>query len=134
MKIFIIGSARNATDEVRQLMEEYVSELEREGHIVHLPHRDTNQQARGLDICKQNRDAIANADEVHILYDKDSQGSHFDLGVAFAMNKRIRFVLVPEEVHNEGKSFPKMIAEWIDEERISTNFQIMERVFKRLGT
>lgn len=110
MKIFIICTVRKATEEYRKKLEEYVSKLEGEGHTVHLPHRDTNQEASGYDICLQNCWAIAESDEVHIFYNPESQGCHFDLGVAFAFRKKI--IVIENVPYGEGKSYPRMIDEW----------------------
>lgn len=112
MNIFIICTVRGATDEYKEMLETHVEELEKSGHNVHLPHRDTNQDAKGFDICKQNSEAIMRADVVHIFYSSASQGTHFDLGVAFAFNKDIS-VVNPSE-YGPGKSFPRMLAEWED--------------------
>jgi len=108
--IFIICSVRGANDDYRTKLETYVSSLEKEGHIIHLPHRDTNQAKRGIDICNENQLAIYNADEVHIFYNSESQGTHFDMGVAFALDKKI--VIVENETFDEGKSFARMLTEW----------------------
>ena len=95
-KIFVICPVRLATDEVREKLEKYVAELEAAGNVVHLPHRDTNQKGSGLDICTENMNAIKDADEVHIFYNLVSQGIHFDMGVAFALNKNIVCVDLPD--------------------------------------
>lgn len=109
-KIFVICTVRNATPEYKQKLEDYVKKLEDDGNEVHLPHRDTNQDARGIDICTENMEAIIWADEVHIFYNPESQGSHFDMGVAFALNKPIKVV---ESVPlTEGKSYQRMLKEW----------------------
>lgn len=110
MKIFVIGSVRDATEEVRKKFEDHVKNLEEKGHKVHLPHRDTNQSASGINICKQNKQAIIDADEVHIFYSPTSQGSHFDLGMSFALNKKL--VVIENVPYGEGKSYPRMIDEW----------------------
>ena len=109
-KIFIICSVRGASEEYKAKLEAYVSKLEEKGHKVHLPHRDTNQNAKGIDICKENTMAIFKADEVHIFYNSSSQGTHFDMGVSFALGKKI--VVVENEKYGEGKSYPKMLDEW----------------------
>jgi nucleoside 2-deoxyribosyltransferase len=109
-KIFIICSVRGMSQEYRDKLESYVDKLEAEGNIVYLPHRDTNQNARGVEICSQNMDAIKNADEVHIFYSSNSQGTHFDMGVAFACGKKL--VIAENEVFGEGKSYPRMLTEW----------------------
>jgi len=111
MDIFIICTVRGATDEYKKELEDYVAELEAQGHKVHLPHRDTNQDGRGIDICKENATAIFNAHQVHIFYNELSQGTHFDMGVAFALAKRIK-VIKNAEIIPAGKSYPRMLMEW----------------------
>lgn len=108
-KVFIICSVRGASDEYRAKLEKYVANLEQDSE-VHLPHRDTNQNETGINICKQNAEAIKCADEVHIFYSSKSQGTHFDMGVAFALNKKL--VIAENEEYGEGKSYPRMITEW----------------------
>lgn len=109
-KVFIICSVRGASEEYKQKLEDYVHKLESEGNTVHLPHRDTNQNASGLEICARNLAAIELADEVHIFYSSSSQGIHFDMGCAFALLKKI--VIVENEGYGPGKSYPRMLAEW----------------------
>ena len=109
-RIFIICTVRGASEEYKKKLEDYVAKLESEGNHVHLPHRDTKQDAGGYDICMQNMMAISNADEIHIFYNPDSQGTHFDLGVSFALNKKL---LIVENIEfGAGKSFARMITEW----------------------
>ncbi len=115
MNIFIICSVRNATEEYNKKLYAYVAELEAQGHRVHLPPRDTNQidnETGGYRICNDNYMAIDKADEVHVSYNPVSTGTHFDLGVAFALHKKI---VVFESLANEatsGKSFQNMINYW----------------------
>lgn len=110
MKVFIICPVRLADENTREKLEKYVLFLESNGYKVHLPHRDTNQNASGYDICVENMNAIKSAEEVHIFYNGKSQGIHFDMGVAFALDKKI-FVVENEE-YGEGKSYPRMLDEW----------------------
>ena len=110
MKIFIICSVRDAVQEYRDRLESYTKILEDKGDKVHLPHRDTDQEATGLAICEQNAEAIREADEVHIFFNSSSKGSHFDMGVAFALNKTIR--VIQSEPYVPGKSFARMLKEW----------------------
>ena len=111
-KIFVICSVRGMDENYRRKLEDYVTFLEIQGHKVHLPHRDTDQTAKGFDICMQNANAITKADEVHIFYNSKSQGTHFDMGVAFALRKKL--VIVETEELTEGKSFTRMLNEWQD--------------------
>ena len=109
-KIFVICTVRGASEDYKTRLEDYVSNLESSGCTVHLPHRDTDQTASGYDICTQNARAIAGSDEVHIFYNPDSQGTHFDMGVAFAYGRKL--VVAQNVPYGEGKSYPRMIDEW----------------------
>lgn len=53
---------------------------------------------------------IKEADEVHIFYNSNSTGIHFDMGVSFALNKKIIVVENGEMI--AGKSFPRLLDEW----------------------
>lgn len=108
--IFIICTVRDADIAYIDKLDKYVDKLEQQGNEVHLPHRDTNQKLTGLGICYQNQSAIRNADEVHIFYNPDSQGTHFDMGMAFALGKRIK--IIESSDYGEGKSFARMLHEW----------------------
>jgi len=109
-KVFIICTVRGASEEYKKKLEDYVAKLESEGCEVHLPHRDTDQNQSGYLICTQNSREIAASNEVHIFYNPDSQGTHFDMGVAFAYGRKIVVVENPE--YGEGKSFGRMLDEW----------------------
>ena len=85
MKIYIICAVRKASEEYKKKLEEYTFQLESEGHEVHLPHRDVDQSQSGLTICKDHRWAMDQCDRVDIFYSPDSQGTHFDIGMAFAL-------------------------------------------------
>lgn len=119
MKIFIICPVRIATPECKDRLENYTATLERQGHTVHLPHRDTDQTASAYQICAQNMAAITFADEVHIFYLPESQGIHFDLGVAFANNKKIRVIETVDLTI--GKSFQNMIDHWQKQQASNEN-------------
>ena len=110
MKVFVICTVRKANKGYIDKLNRYVHELEIGGANVHLPYRDTNQLESGINICKQNREAILNSDEVHIFYNPDSQGTHFDMGMAFAFQKKIH--VIENIKYKEGKSYPRMIDEW----------------------
>lgn len=112
MNIFIICSIRGASAEIVSEQETYVGLLEQQGHSVYFPPRDTDQSASGLDICSQNYAGISWCDEAHVFYWPDSQGTHFDMGMAFALNKRVKPVRVP--VLGPGKSFARMLTEWAE--------------------
>lgn len=88
-----------------------VAQLEAAGWRVHWPPRDTDQDdPTGLRICRDNLVAIRAADVVHFVWDGKSQGCLFDLGMAFALGKRVVPVETPPPT--DGKSFQNMVAEW----------------------
>lgn len=108
MKTFLICPVRGHDPMLFSII---VKKLEADGYSVHWPPRDTDQSdATGLRICKQNASAIADADTVHIIWDGTSQGCLFDLGVAFALGKKIIPVSLPEPT--DQKSFQNMIRAW----------------------
>lgn len=105
MKIYLICPVRNATFDASAI----VNLWESEGHTVHFPPRDVNQNdPSGVAICNAHFLAMKDADEVRIIWDVNSKGSHFDLGMAFALQKSIRLVksLYPD---TDGKSYLKVI-------------------------
>jgi len=113
-KIFLICPVRNATAEQKEKMEEYIKQQEQLGNKVYYPARDTNQfdDTGGWRICSDNKRAIREADEVHIFWDDKSVGSIFDLGVAFAFNKKL-IVVNPEAINTSNtKSFHNVIDYW----------------------
>jgi nucleoside 2-deoxyribosyltransferase len=91
--------------------EEIVKRLEDEGWEVHWPPRDTNQDdAVGLRICRDNYAAILAADVVHVIWNGESQGCLFDLGMAFAAGKPVHVIELPDPTPH--KSFQNMIRAW----------------------
>jgi nucleoside 2-deoxyribosyltransferase len=108
MKTFLICPVRGHDQSETEAI---VKKLESEGWQVHWPPRDTNQNdPTGLAICNDNCSAIAAADAVHIIWDGKSQGSLFDLGCAFALQKKVIPIELPPPT--EGKSFQNMVREW----------------------
>jgi nucleoside 2-deoxyribosyltransferase len=85
--------------------------LETEGYVVHFPPRDTAQTcSTGLNICVDNRAAIEASDCIHVVWDGKSQGCLFDLGMAFALRKRVIPIQLPSP--SAEKSFQNMVAAW----------------------
>jgi len=124
MKIFFISPVRQASDDVIKKCQEYVAYLEKQGHEVHWPMRDTDQKDPiGIQICDTNLSKILEADEIHVYYSKDSTGIHFDLGAAYLLvrvlghKKKIVFVNMndfeKELLGREGKSYLRVL-EYLD--------------------
>ena len=87
-RAFLICSVRDCPPEEMARLNQYRYQLERQGYKVHFPPEDTNQNdSIGLSICSKNRNAILNSDEIHIMYNPNSEGSKFDLGMTFMAGK-----------------------------------------------
>ena len=88
-KVFIIQS-KGLTDKAKELAEQ----LQAEGCEVYVPVVRTKQDTDELSIATSNREAMRQADEVHVIWDGTSHGVIFDLGMAFAMEKPIKLEYV----------------------------------------
>lgn len=109
MRIFLISPVRQVTPEEREQIREYVTGLEKEGHSVHWPERDTPQDDPvGNIICDFNRQKILDANEIHLFYNPNSTGSLFDLGIAWSAHKKL--VLANQVEPTDGrKSFNNLL-------------------------
>lgn len=103
-RIFIISSVRNRSVKTDMFLDSYVESLESKGHIVHYPKRDVDQtdDGCGFKICQAHRKAMQKADEVHVLWNPDSKGSHFDFGMAFMSKKKIRLIHIHRETSHKS--------------------------------
>ncbi len=118
-----------STPENLKKVKKYVAKLEKVGHKVYWPIRDTDQNDNvGIKICDQNFGAIYDADEIHIWYLKESTGIHFDMGGVYMLvsilgfKKRIVFVNKREFDGEDGdlkvlkgKNFAKVL-EYLDKD------------------
>lgn len=120
-KVFLISPVRQITDEEKQAIAEYVQKLEADGYVVHWPIRDTKQDDPvGLRICKDNREAIISADEIHLWYSQTSSGSIFDLGMAFALEKKL-VLATPIQTTDGVKGFNNMVNAWAENGSLKKN-------------
>lgn len=110
MRIFVISPVRGIAESEVRAMATYVSALEEE-HDVYWPLRDTPQDdPTGVEICRRNRQAIADCDEAWVWWNPDSAGSKFDLGIAWALHKPLR--LIRQCVPTPHKSFENVMLHW----------------------
>jgi len=86
--------------------------LEANGVRVFLPFRDTEQEdpSGGIRVCKDNTERLRRCSEIHIIYNPKSQGSLFDIGVAFCLGLPLAVVNPIERT--EGKSFQNVLLDW----------------------
>lgn len=90
-------------------MDNYVASLEKEGHQVHYPPRDVDQNdPTGFVLYMSHKDAMKKCDRVDIFWDKTSTGSISDLGMAIMSEKKIKLVKSYYE-DTPGKTFLKII-------------------------
>ena len=120
-KIFLICPVRNATEEQRKWIENFVIEKYREGYLIHAPHLHTRQTDLfgGYAICKQNAEAVATSGEIDIYYDQSSTGSVFDLGVAYALHKKLVVLNKDEIIFNLNDMIDNIILNWPYNEKTS---------------
>jgi hypothetical protein len=108
MRIYLICPVRNATFDSSEI----VRQLESDGHTVHFPPRDVDQSdSTGIEICKAHLQAMKDCDRVCVVWDVNSKGSHFDLGMAFALHKDIE-LLKALQPDTDGKSYLKVMKVW----------------------
>ena len=115
MNIYIICPVRNATKEQKEALKEYKKKLITDGHVPYYPDDDNPHEHTddvGNLICDENRRAIAEADEIHIYWDALSAGTLFDLGIAYALGKRLVIVNDADVILTKKKSFSNMITHW----------------------
>ncbi|MFW6219933.1 MAG: nucleoside 2-deoxyribosyltransferase [bacterium] len=112
MKIYIICPVRKQTEKQTKFIEKYVNEFEKNGHSVFYPKRDAPQECEtGYRIIESELNAIKEADSIHVFWDVESKGSHFDLGMAYALNKDINFIYLFQS-DSKGKSYVKAMKEY----------------------
>lgn len=98
--IHVICPVANLTENEERLILSHTEALEREGHTVRCPFRDTNQHDEiGLRIIAEHEDDILWANEIHIWWNPTSKGSLWDLAQArmaqhFHLDKKIILINV----------------------------------------
>lgn len=127
--IFLVCPVRELSREERKEIEDYIEELEDEGHEVYYPPRDTDQSdPYGLRICLENKKGMQEADEVHVYWNEKSRGSIHDLGMLSMAEKPLYLINRDELEFTEEKSFTNVLLlrdmitrgakpSWISEER-----------------
>lgn len=111
MRIHLICPVRGVSEEQQREIDEYVLSLENEGHEVHNPKYAVDQNDEtGWNICEGHYNSMIKSDRIDIFWDIDSKGSHFDLGMAFALGMPVKLVKLYKE-DAAGKSYVKVIKE-----------------------
>lgn len=108
-KGYLICPVRDVTPGVQAYIDHFVESKSAEGWDIHNPKYDAPQNdPTGIGIYQAHLQAILPAERIFIIWDKNSYGSHVDLGIAMALGKPIELVT---ELHPDGpsKSFAKII-------------------------
>jgi nucleoside 2-deoxyribosyltransferase len=109
-KIYILCPVRNITEKQKKEIEKYVKKMDKKNE-VHYPPRNVDQDDEtGINICKAHLEFMEKCDEVHIFWDRNSKGSHFDLGMAFALKRKMKLISHFQDRENH-KSFLNVIFE-----------------------
>ena len=108
--VFLICPIRDIPFEYEQLIKMQVEYLEHE-YEVYYPGRDTNQHKSEINICNDNLEAMKKADVVFVVWDGKSQGCLFDLGMAFALGKKVQSIIGYMPSMSSGKSFQNLVYE-----------------------
>lgn len=87
--IYIICPVRMQTQKQATIIEEYIVKQKEQGHTVFYPAVDTLQNKEPYEIVDIEISEIKKCNEVHVFWHDDSKGSHFDLGVAIGLGKKI---------------------------------------------
>ncbi|MGA3020608.1 MAG: nucleoside 2-deoxyribosyltransferase [Candidatus Micrarchaeales archaeon] len=110
-KVFIISPVRNMTDEEQSITTNYIAGLKQANVDVYYPPVNTDQSdPRGLRICEQNREGIRGSQKVIIYWNRRSEGSAFDYGMAFALRKPIQLMNKTDSQEEKAKDcFERML-------------------------
>ena len=111
--VYLICPVRNATDEECRFADQYVEDLENRGISVHYPPRDVDQtdDGVGLTLNSTHREAMLVCKEVHVIWDPNSTGSHFDLGMAFMLGatRGLPIVLAKPAAPTSARSYGNIL-------------------------
>lgn len=92
-RVYLVCPVNNVTDEEKEILDDYVTAVERGGGVVHYPLRDVNQADSSLlRILKEHRNAMKKSDEVKMYWGKHTNGSFFDVGMAVMAEKPLRVI------------------------------------------
>lgn len=91
-RVVLIGSTQ-----YQQKFAEHKLELEKQGFEVRIPAFDSHPDLDELGVCKFNREAIRWADRVDIIWDQRSQGTIFDFGMTFMIEKPIEIIYLEKK-------------------------------------
>mgnify|MGYP002637089847 CR=1 FL=1 len=108
MKIAIIGSTG-----LTPRMFEHKMELEAKGHTVTMPTFD-DDETEAIKILQGNREKIAGADQVHLIWDGRSPGTILDIGITIGLYRPLKIIYL------EPKTMPDIAKKYAEEWKYET--------------
>lgn len=121
-RIYIVCPVRKLTELEKAVILQYVDNLEKDGHEVRCPFRDTNQVDEiGLRIVEDHENDIIWADEVRVWWNSTSEGSLWDfaqfrMAKRFMPGKRILIINILSVDITKEKSYTNVL--------LATHFQL----------
>ena len=115
--MFLISPVRKITPSVEAHIKYLMLIIKQIGYDVYFPKEDTQQTGVSeFKICSDNLEAIKKADVVGIYFDPTSQATPFDLGLSFALGKKL--FVINHVSRTEEKSFANMIMDWQERQEL----------------
>jgi|GEM_PF-2298461 len=134
--VFVISTVRNASRVDEEALKEYKQKLLNKDYDVYIPNFDTKQEGDpiGLRICSDNAEAMLKSDEIHVFYNPESQGVHYDIGqynmmCKLGVKKPIVFVNSNDFEIKDHKDFSNCL-HFLDEFYRNGGFYPEKSVFK----
>ncbi|VVB82181.1 Uncharacterised protein [uncultured archaeon] len=120
---FLICTVREADEEDKKILEDYVKRQEASGKKIYYPARDTNQidSTGGYRICQDNCYAMINSQKVSVYWTQKSEGTKFDLGESFLLHElegkkinlinrsKVEKIVEEQKQKGIGKSFEMVV-------------------------
>lgn len=108
-RIHVICPVRGVSDQQQDEIDSQCKAWEEDGYEVHNPKYAVDQNDEtGYNICKGHLESMREADYIAVWWDVNSKGSHFDLGMAFALGKKV-VLMKTYQPDNDGKSYVKVM-------------------------
>jgi len=102
---YLICPVRKLTETEKETINSKIANL-RKVYNLYVPY-EQKQDCDGREICERNRRAIIDADVVFVWWNATSEGSVFDFGMFYALQKRV--VVLNDIVRTENKSYSNVL-------------------------
>ena len=104
-KAYLICPVRKLTDEERVIIDGSIAGIKAEFNL-YIPY-EQKQDCDGKEICERNRKALIDAEMVFVWWNPTSEGSIFDFGMLYALDKPVR--VINDIVRTPQKSYSNVL-------------------------